>query len=88
MKGSPDVPLMQIMNKSINETLSRTILTSTSTLLALISLYFFGGEVIHGFSLAMIVGIIIGTYSSIGIASSSVYFIKKITSDKKSGAKA
>ncbi|MBQ3033251.1 MAG: protein translocase subunit SecF [Deferribacterales bacterium] len=88
VKGSPDVPLMQIMNKSINETLSRTILTSTSTLLALISLYFFGGEVIHGFSLAMIVGIIIGTYSSIGIASSSVYFIKKITSDKKSGAKA
>ena len=87
VKGSPDVPLMQIMNKSINETLSRTILTSTSTLLALVSLYFFGGEVIHGFSLTMIVGILIGTYSSIGIASASVFFIKKLTADKKAAAK-
>lgn len=85
-KGNPDKPLMQIMNKSINETLSRTILTSVSTLLALFALYFFGGEVIHGFSLAMIVGIIVGTYSSIGIASASVFFIKQFLSKKKASA--
>lgn len=68
--------LMESMNISINETLSRTILTSTSTLLAVISLAIFGGEVIKGFAIVMIAGIIIGTYSSIGIASSLVYAIK------------
>ncbi len=70
------IPLMESMNISINETLSRTILTSTSTLLAVISLAIFGGEVIKGFAIVMIAGIIIGTYSSIGIASSLVYAIK------------
>ncbi len=68
--------LMESMNISLNETLSRTILTSTSTLLAVVSLAVFGGEVIKGFAIAMIAGIIIGTYSSIGIASSLVYSIK------------
>ena len=75
-------PLMESMNISINETLSRTILTSTSTLLAVISLAIFGGEVIKGFAIVMIVGIIIGTYSSIGIASSLVYTIKTFKSKK------
>lgn len=70
------IPLMESMNISINETLSRTILTSTSTLLAVISLAIFGGEVIKGFAIVMIAGIVIGTYSSIGIASSLVYVIK------------
>lgn len=70
------IPLMESMNISINETLSRTILTSTSTLLAVISLALFGGEVIKGFAIVMIAGIVIGTYSSIGIASSLVYAIK------------
>lgn len=70
------IPLMESMNISINETLSRTILTSTSTLLAVISLAIFGGEVIKGFAIVMIAGIVIGTYSSIGIASSLVYAIK------------
>ena len=70
------IPLMESMNISINETLSRTILTSASTLLAVISLAIFGGEVIKGFAIVMIAGIIIGTYSSIGIASSLVYAIK------------
>lgn len=61
--------LPQLINKSINETLSRTVLTSGTTLLVLISLFVLGGGIIHDFSLALIAGIIIGTYSSIFIAS-------------------
>jgi len=57
---------------SINETLSRTLVTSFTTLLVLVSLFVFGGEIIHGFSIAMIVGILVGTYSSIYVASSSL----------------
>lgn len=60
------------IDTSINETLSRTLVTSFTTLLVLVSLFFFGGEIIHGFSIAMIVGIVIGTYSSIYVASSSL----------------
>lgn len=78
--------LMESMNISINETLSRTILTSTSTLLAVISLAVFGGEVIRGFAIVMIAGIVIGTYSSIGIASSLVYSIKTWKGNKNNNA--
>lgn len=60
---------VEVMNISINETLSRTIVTGLTTLLVLSALFVFGGEIIHGFSIALIVGIIIGTYSSIYIAS-------------------
>jgi preprotein translocase subunit SecF len=60
--------LAEIVNKSINQTLSRTILTSGLTFLTVLSLYLFGGEVLHGFSFALVVGIIIGTYSSIAVA--------------------
>ena len=63
-----DIKIFELTNISINETLSRTIITSITTLLALLSIYFFGGEVLKGFSLAMILGVIIGTYSSIYIA--------------------
>ena len=62
------LPLHELLNKSINETLSRTIMTSVTTLLALLALYILGGEVIRGFSFAMIWGILIGTYSSICLA--------------------
>jgi len=58
----------EISNLSINETLSRTIITSSTTLLALLSIFFFGGKILHGFSFAMILGVIFGTYSSIFIA--------------------
>ncbi|HEX9970464.1 MAG TPA: protein translocase subunit SecF, partial [bacterium] len=58
-----------IFNISINQTLSRTILTSGTTLIVVIALFFFGGEVIHDFSFALVVGITVGTYSSIFIAS-------------------
>ncbi|MDH3608680.1 MAG: protein translocase subunit SecF, partial [Gammaproteobacteria bacterium] len=61
-----------VLNTSINQTLSRTLMTSITTLLVLISLFMFGGEVIHSFSIALIVGVIVGTYSSIYVASSSL----------------
>ena len=61
--------LKDVLNLSINETLSRTIMTSVTTLLALISLFVLGGDVIRGFVFAMIWGVIIGTYSSIFVAS-------------------
>jgi len=61
-------PLPELLNESINQTLSRTVMTSVTTLLALLALYFLGGEVIRDFSFAMIYGVIIGTYSSICLA--------------------
>jgi preprotein translocase subunit SecF len=64
-KGTPQ----EIMNISVNQTLSRTVMTSSLTLLVVISLFMFGGEVIHNFSLALILGILVGTYSSIYVAS-------------------
>ena len=61
-------PLAALVNRSINQTLSRTVLTSGLTFLTVLSLYLFGGEVLHGFSFALVVGILIGTYSSIAVA--------------------
>jgi len=63
-----DIKIFELTNISINETLSRTIITSATTLLALFAIYLFGGEVLKGFSLAMILGVVFGTYSSIYIA--------------------
>ena len=63
------MPLFELVNQALNLTLSRTLMTSITTLLALMSLYLFGGEVIKGFTFAMIWGVLIGTYSSIFIAS-------------------
>ena len=63
-----DIKIYELSNISINETLSRTLITSVTTLLALLSIFFFGGEILKGFSLAMIFGVIFGTYSSIYIA--------------------
>tara|TARA_B100000886_G_scaffold328412_1_gene276776 strand:- start:35 stop:952 length:918 start_codon:yes stop_codon:yes gene_type:complete len=63
------MPIMELINQALNLTLSRTLMTSITTLLALFSLYLFGGEVIKGFTFAMIWGVLIGTYSSIFIAS-------------------
>ena len=69
LKKYSSLKIGEISNKSINETLSRTIITSSTTLLALISIFILGGEILKGFSLAMIIGVIIGTYSSIFVAS-------------------
>ena len=68
LKKFSDIKIFELTNISINETLSRTIITSFTTLLALVSIYLFGGEILKGFSLAMIFGVIFGTYSSIYIA--------------------
>ena len=68
-------PIVSVMNLSVNEVLSRTIITSTTVLLTSIALFFFGGEVLHDFSLAMILGVIIGTYSSIFVASPIVLML-------------
>ena len=68
LKKYSDIKIFDLTNVSINETLSRTIITSITTLLALLSIYFLGGEILKGFSLAMILGVLFGTYSSIYIA--------------------
>ncbi|MBT3709292.1 MAG: protein translocase subunit SecF [Marinovum sp.] len=65
-------PLQEVLNLSINETLSRTVMTSVTTLLALIALFILGGDVIRGFVFAMIWGVIVGTYSSVFVASSTL----------------
>jgi len=62
---------LEVMNASINQTLARTLMTSITTLLVLVSLFVFGGEVIHAFSLALILGVVVGTYSSIYVASTA-----------------
>ena len=68
LKKHIDLKIFELTNLSINETLSRTIITSVTTLLALLSIFLFGGEILKGFSFAMILGVILGTYSSIFIA--------------------
>jgi len=78
IKGSEKTDSLPLLfNKSINGTLSRTILTSLTTLIVLFALYFLGGEIIHNFAFAMIIGVIIGTYSSIFVASPIVLLAHK-----------
>ena len=72
---------LTILNKSINQTISRTVITSGTTLLVLCALYFIGGKSLEGFSLALIIGVIIGTYSSIYVATTSVFLLDVSTSD-------
>ena len=71
-----DIKIFELTNISINETLSRTLITSITTLLALFSIFFFGGEILKGFSLAMIFGVFFGTYSSIYIANTVLVRLK------------
>jgi preprotein translocase subunit SecF len=71
-KTSPE----EILNISINQTIARTLVTSLTTLLVLIALFIFGGEIIHGFATALIIGVVIGTYSSIYIASATLLIMK------------
>ncbi len=82
--------LLDVLSLSLNETLSRTLMTSVTTLLALFALYFLGGEVLRGFSFAMIWGVVIGTYSSIFIASPILLWlgVTKPTGEEDGGADA
>ncbi|HPJ71224.1 MAG TPA: protein translocase subunit SecF, partial [bacterium] len=74
MKAMRGQPLAQIINRSINETLSRTILTSVTTFIVVVFLFLFGGAVINDFAFALMVGVVVGTYSSIFIASPFLLF--------------
>jgi len=76
LKKHSDIKIFELTNISINETLSRTLITSVTTLLALFSIFFFGGEILKGFSLAMILGVFFGTYSSIYIANPILVFLQ------------
>ena len=76
LKKYGDIKIFDLTNISINETLSRTVITSATTLLALFAIFFFGGEILKGFSLAMILGVVFGTYSSIYIANPILVFLK------------
>ena len=67
-KASP----LEVVNTSVNETLSRTLMTSVTTLLVLTALFIFGGEIIHAFAFTLIVGVLVGTYSSIYVASTTL----------------
>ena len=76
MKALKRESVVSIVNKSINESLSRTVVTSFTTLFVVLRLYFFGGEVIHYFSFALIIGVLVGTYSSIFVASLIVVYMQ------------
>jgi preprotein translocase subunit SecF len=77
------MPLEQLLDRSINETLARTMMTSLTTLVALLPLWLFGGEVIRGFTIIMIWGVVIGTYSTIYIATPVLYYLNlRATADK------
>ena len=72
---------LEILNTSITQTISRTIITSSTTLLVLLALYFMGGQSLSGFSVALVIGVLIGTYSSIFVASTSVFYLDISTTD-------
>lgn len=82
------LPLDQLLDRSINETLARTLMTSLTTLVALVALYFFGGEVIRGFTIIMIWGVVIGTYSTIYIATPVLFYLNLRTVGEKEKAEA
>jgi preprotein translocase subunit SecF len=83
LKISRREPLEQVMNRSVNQTLSRTVMTSGLTFLTVIALFIFGGPVLHGFSFALLCGIIVGTYSSVFIASPIVLFWHNYTDQRR-----
>ena len=82
------MPLPQLLDRSINETLARTMMTSLTTLVALVPLWLFGGDVIQGFTIIMIWGVVIGTYSTIYIATPVLYYLNLRTAADKERAQA
>jgi SecD/SecF fusion protein len=83
VKGKSPELTGEMIDKSINQTLSRTLLTSLTTFIVVGILYAFGGEGIHGFAFALLIGVIVGTYSSIFVASPSLLWMTKFFTDKK-----
>jgi len=88
LKVSRREPLEAVMNRAVNQTLSRTVMTSGLTFLTVIALFLFGGPVLHGFSFALVCGIIVGTYSSVFVASPIVLFWHNYTDRNKNVRKA
>ena len=86
MRKYKKMPLTELFNKSVNETLARTVMTSVTTLLALTALLVFGGEVIRGFSIALIWGVLIGTYSSVALAVPMLLYLKVQRADNTESA--
>ncbi len=84
VRGKSPVIREEMINASINQTLSRTLLTSTTTLIVVLILYFLGGQGIHGFAFALLVGVLVGTYSSIFVASPALLWFTQIA-DRKAG---
>ena len=83
IKGARKQPLKELVNSSINQVLSRTVLTSATTLLVVLALFFLGGAVIHDFAFALLVGIVVGTYSSIFVASPTVLAWETVSPSKE-----
>jgi len=83
LKFSRREPLETVMNRAVNQTLSRTIMTSGLTFLTVIALFIWGGPVLHGFSFALVCGIIVGTYSSVFVASPIVLFWHNYTDKRR-----
>jgi len=83
IKGARRQPLKELVNSSINQVLSRTVLTSVTTLLVVLGLFFLGGAVIHDFAFALLVGVIVGTYSSVFVASPTVLVWETISPSKE-----
>jgi preprotein translocase subunit SecF len=83
LKISRREPLEVVMNRAVNQTLSRTVMTSGLTFLTVIALFLFGGPVLHGFSFALVCGILVGTYSSVFVASPIVLFWHNYTDKPK-----
>ena len=88
LRASRREPLYDVINRSVNQTLSRTIMTSGLTFLSVLALYLFGGPVLHGFSFALVVGIIVGTYSSVFIASPIVLFWHNFMDQRRNASSA
>jgi len=87
IKGTRKQPLKDIVNSSINQVMSRTVLTSFTTLLVVLALFIFGGAVIHDFAFALLIGILIGTYSSIFIASPTILVWESVSPSKEKRGK-
>jgi preprotein translocase subunit SecF len=83
MKIKRGMPTLDILNLSVNQTLSRTILTSSTVLMVVLALFFFGGEVIHDFAFALLVGVIVGTYSSIYVASPIIHYWEVVSKKRQ-----
>lgn len=88
MKLKRGMPTLDMLNLSVNQTLSRTILTSSTVFMVVVALFFFGGEVIHDFALALLIGVIVGTYSSIYVASPIIHYWEVVTKKRQASVQA